>query len=528
MRRSRLRPRGASLTLSLVPSPALSGALLLVLMTVWTATAQARSPRGKRWGLALQAASNAANGRTAQALLTLRNLRRKGDTPALATASALCRLMRADLRGAQADLDQALRLGGSYIDGHYWSAVVSLRAGRTAQARKGLRRALTLGGDRPHYLMLQVLLAKQSGQMAVARAALAKLAKKQCELLDPTLYPDPMVGLTAAVLYVLRRYPQQASILFTAGNLMMMTRRFAQAKVYYLQAQKIIQQSAGLLLRRARLAMVDANLPVALRLLDRGLALVPGATDLRSARAEVLIALGRPTRARAELERAVKANSRNSLDLSRLADLLWDTGGYNRAERLYRYALRQNSRLASARYGVARSLDRRGRYKLAEKSYRAATALSPANERYHLALGLFFDKLGRKAEGARIRTRAKRAHALAQAMVRRNRRAASIGTVARQACRVARAAAVPAAKLIISRMKGAPAVRGFIAAHLSALTGKPHAAGLAAALAGLKPTRLLTSQAIERTTLTVKGKIEPQVPVVLKRYLSYVNPQLLK
>ncbi len=498
------------------------------LLTVGTTNADARSPQGKRWGQVLQAASFAAKGRTSRAILALRSLRRTRDTPALATASGLCRLMRGDLRGAQKDLDQALRLGGSYVEGHYWTAVVALRAGRTVQARKGLGRALTLGGDRPHFLMLRVLMAKKSGQMALARASLAKLAKKQCELLDPALYPDPMVGLTQAILYTLRRYPHQASILFTAGNLMMMTRRFHQAKLYYQRAQKILQQSAGLLLRRARLAMVDANLPVALRLLNRGLALVPGATDLRSTRAEVLIALGRPIQARAELERAVKANPRNSLNLSRLADLLWDAGGYSRAQRLYQYALRRNRGLASARYGLARSLDRRRLYKKAEQSYRAATALSPGNERYHLALGLFYDKLGRTTEGAQVRARAKRARALAQAMRQRSRRAASIGTVARQACRVARAAAVPAARLIINRMRGAHAVRGFIAAHLAALGGKTHTAGLVAALAGLKPARLLTGQRDQRTTLTIKGKIDPQIPVVLKRYLSYLNPDLMK
>jgi len=502
-------------------------AVLALVMTSGAAAAEARTARGKRWGEVLRAASFAAKGRTARALLVLRSLRQTRDTPALATASALCRMMGGDVRGAQRDLDRALKLGGSYVDGHYWTAVVALQGNRVGQARLGLKRALTLGGDRPHYLMLQVLLAKKSGQMAVARAALGTLVKKQCELLDPTLYPDPMVGLAEATLYVLRRYPHQASILFTVGNLMMMTRRYRQAKIYYLRAQKLLRQSAGLLLRRARLAMVDNNLPAALRLLDRGLALVPGAADLRSTRAEVLISLGRPTQALAELERSVKANPRNSLDLSRLADLLWDAGGYTRAERLYRYALRRNRGLASARYGVARALDRRGSYKLAERSYRAATALSPGNERYHLGLALFYDKLGRKAEGARAHAQAKRARAVAQAMARLDRRAAAVGAVARQACRVARAAALPAARLILSRIPGAPAVRGFLAAHLSALAGKTDAAGLAAALAGLKPSRLVGAKSDLPTVLTTKGKIAAQVPVVLKRYLSYVNPDLL-
>ncbi len=505
------------------------GAMLMATLMAYSSVADARTTRrGKRWGQVLRAASQAANGRTAHAILTLRSLRQTRDTPALATASGLCRLMGGDAPGAQRDLDTALKLGGSYVDGHYWTAVIALRGGRRLQAQKGLNRAMTLGGDRPHYLMLQVLMAKQAGQLTTARSALGKLAKKRCELLDPTLFPDPMVGLVEATLYVLRRYPQQASILFTAGNLMMMTRRFRQAKRYYLRAQKLLQQSAGLLLRRARLAMVDANLPLALQLLNRGLGLVPGAADLRSTRAEVLIALGRPAQARAELERSVKANPRNSLDLSRLADLLWDTGGFNRAERLYRYALRRNRGLASTRYGVARALDRRKKYKEAERSYRAATALSPGNERYHLGLALFFTKLGRKGDAATAHARAKRARALAGSLQKLDRQAAAIGAVARQACRVAHAAAVPAARLILRRMTGAPAVRGFLSAHLATLEGKTDAAGLARALAGIKPTRWLAKRSDLMTVLTVKGQIAPKVPVVLKRYLTYVNPALLR
>lgn len=501
---------------------------LTVTLLCYAAPAEARSARGKRWGQVLQATSHAAKGRTAQAIQAFRAIRRAGDTPALATASALCRAQRGDLTGALKDLNQGLKLGGSYVDGHYWTAALALRAGQTTAAHQALRRALTLGGDRPHYLMLQILLAKKTGRMAKARTALAKLAKKRCELLDPTLYPDPMAGLVDAILYALRRYPKQSSLLFTAGNLMMMTRRFRQAQGYYRRAQKVLKQSAGLLMQRARLAMVDANLPVALRLLNRGLALVPGAADLRSVRAEVLIALGRPNQARAELERSVKANPKNSLDLSRLADLLWDAGAFNRAERLYRYALHRNRGLASARYGLARALDRRGRHKLAERSYRAAMALSPSNERYHLALALFYDKLGRKADGAAARVRAKRAHTLARSLRQLARRSVAIGAVARQACRVARASAVPAARLLLGRIRGAPAVRGFLAAHLAALGGKTDAAGLAAALAGIRPARLLFGGRDLPTALSVKGQIAPGVPVVLKRYLTFVNPALLK
>ncbi len=501
---------------------------LAALWVTGTTGAAARSPRGTRWAGLLRAASQAAGGRASMAILTLRSLRRSRDTPALATASALCRLMGGDPKGAARDFDRALALGGSYVDGHYWAATAALMSGNQHKARQALRRALTLGGDRPRYLMLQVLLEKRAGRPAVALAALRKLASKRCELLDPTLYPDPMVGMAEAIGHALRRYPRRASVLFTMGNLMMQTRRFRRAEGFFLKAQKLLRQSAGLLLRRARLALVDGNLPAALRLLDRGLALVPGAADLRSARAEVLMGLGHPTRARAELERALKANPRNSLDLSRLADLLWDSGGYGRAERLYRYALRRDRGLASARFGLARALDRRGRHKEALRSYRAATALSPGNQRYHLALAIFLDKLGRRAESARARTRARAAERLARTMLRLDRRASAVAAVARQACRVADAGAVTAARLMLARIRGAPAVRGFASAHLALIQSGSDHQGLASALAGIKPSRWLKARGDLPSVLTVKGKIAPQVPVVLKRYLTHINPAMVR
>jgi len=501
--------------------------LTTALLTGSVAQARSRTTQTQRWSYVLRAASQAASVRIDRALLTLGYARRGRDTPALATAAALSRLLRGDLRGARKEMRTALKLGGSYVDSHYWTAVIAAHARQPAEARTALHRALTLGGDRPRFLMLQVLLAKQAGQLAVARRALAKLARKHCDLLDPALYPDPLAGLTDAMLHVLRAYPHKAHPLITAGNLMMMTRRYRQASLYYRRARKHQKRNAGLLLRLARLSMVDGNAPTALRLIDRALAIAPGAGNLRSAKAEVLIVLGRSTKARAQLELAVKANPKSSIDLSRLADQLWSTGAYNRAERLYRYALRRQVGLASARYGVARALDRNGKYKLAERSYRAAVALNPANQRYHLALALFYEKQGRKAEARKSRGRAQRARALAAKLRLLTKRATAIGGVARRVCRVAGAAAVKAARIILRSFRTAPVVRAYLTAYLEGQRGRTSQPALATVLAGLKPARLLLSKTTN-TVLTVKGRVDPKVPVILKRYLSFMDPQVLR
>ncbi|MFH2007603.1 MAG: tetratricopeptide repeat protein [bacterium] len=505
----------------------LIAALTAALLHGSTAEARPQAPQSQRWSHVLRAASQAASGRIDRALLTLAYTRRSGDTPALATAAALCRLLRGDVQGARKQMQTALKLGGSYVDGHYWAAVIAARAGQPAEARTALHRALTLGGDRPRFLMLQILLAKGAGQPAVARLALAKLVRKHCELLDPALYPDPLAGLTDAMLHTLRAFPHKAPPLITAGNLMMMTRRYRQAFLYFQRAQKHQPRNAGLLLRLARLAMVDGDAPTALRLLDRGLAIAPGAGDLRSAKAEVLITLGRSTQARAQLELAVKANPNSAIDLSRLGDQLWGAGAYDRAERLYQYALRQQGGLASARYGVARALDRNGRYKEAERSYRAAVVLNPANQRYHLALALFHEKRGRAAEGVKSRQRAQRAQALAAQLRLLERQATAVGGVARQVCRVANARAVKAAQIMLRHFRAAPAIRAYLTAYLEGLSGRTNQPALTTVLAGLKPARLLTPVALP-TELTVQGLVEPGVPVILKRYLSFLDPRVLR
>ena len=502
--------------------------LAVLLAAVSPHLAQARSKEGHHWAQVLRAASDAASGHTARALLTLNTIRRGRDTPALATASALCYLLRNDVPRAHRELQIALKLGGSYVEGHYWTAVTATRAGKLALARTALHRAFTLGGERPHFLMLQALLAKKSGQPAVARAALGKLARKRCELLAPSLYPDPMAGLTQTVLYILRLYPRKSAPVATAGNLMMMTRRYRQATHYYQRARKLMGQHPGLLLRLARLSLADGDAPTALRRLDRALALATNNPELRAAKAEVLLIMGRPAAARAQLELAVNANPGVALNLSRLADLLWSAGGYERAERLYRYALRRQSNLASARYGLGRALDRKGRYVDAEQAYRAAASINPANERYHLALALLYDKLKQPRKAGVWRQQARKARALGVQMRRLTNRASATGGLARQACTLARARASRAATIMTQRIQHAPALKAFVLAHLAALAGKGQPRAIATVLAGLNPARLLHTTTIPPTVLSVQGRITSGAPVTIKRYLSYLSPALFQ
>jgi tetratricopeptide (TPR) repeat protein len=478
----------------------------------------------QRFQQALQAAAALSRGRPAGALVVLEQARQRRDSAALATAAALCRVLQGDLRGARKTLAEATALGGTWLDAHYYRAVLALRAGRFDEARDALHHATTLGGQRPHFAMLSALLARRQGQGARARAALGHLARRRCDLLDPRLYPDPLAGAAEALGHLLRAFPRPAAAQTTVGNVLWAGHRYRRAEDHYQRARRRRPHNAAVLLRVARARLTAGDVPHALRLVTRGIAAAPGAAALRALRAELSLHLGRPAAARADLERAVRADPRAALPLARLANLLWERGAYERAERLYRYALKRDRRLAAARYGLARALDRQRKHEQATAAYRAATRANPANERYHLAFALHLQKRGQTQAAARARARARRAAALSSRAHQRARRAWRAGSALRRICAVADVGGLRAARVMLRRVRLPRAVQAFAQAALAQRAGQPTAAALMATAAALRPGPLLSAGAEPLTVVIERGQVEPDVPVVLKQYLMSVDP----
>ena len=500
--------------------------LISGLIALLAAPGARANPKG--WSALLRTAAHAADDRPDLAASELEVARTLGDSPVLASAAGLVRLLRGQAGPAMQDFAAALKLGGSYVDGHYWAAVAAISLGQGDEAEAALARALTLGGDRPAYLMLRALTAKRAGRLDVARAALVALSRQRCDLLDPALYPDPLAGLMDAVVEGLKHFPQRDAVLLTVGNLLLRARRYRQAETLYRAALRAQPDSPPVLLGLARIALADGDAPTALRLLDRAVPRAPDVPEIRSVRAEALLVLGRLAQARAEVERAVRQDATSAVDLARLADLLWEAGGYERSEQLYRYALRRENGLASARFGIARCLERRREDEEAEVSFRAAAALNPASERYHLALAMLLERRGKAAESRVSRARTQQAQALT-ARLRSLERAASLtaGTL-RLTCEVADGGAREAAGMMLARLSAPAGARAFVAAHLAHLRGRGEAVDLGPVLASLRPESLWSYAAGPPTVITVSEKVDPEVPVILKRFLPSVHPDLFR
>lgn len=480
------------------------------------------------WVPMLRVASEVAQGRMDEALRIVSALAQPSEDQTIATATAMCRLVLGDEMGAHKDLQRATRAGGTHLEAHYWLAVVALRRGQVAEARQALHHALTLAGDRPNYLMLQAMLFRRTGQPALARDALGRLAQTHCDLLDPGLYPDPMVGLAEALVHLLRDFPQPGAALITAGNLLWASKRFRQAEHFFKRAGRVMSDHPAVLLRLAQVALVDQDAPEALRVLSRAIAKDPEDPELRASRAEAYLLLGRVDEAHVDLAKAVKGNPKEALPLARLADIHWSSGGYEQAELFYRYSLARHQGLASARFGLARAYARRGLDDKAAESFRAATALNPANERYHLAYALHLEKMEKPIEAARVRTRAAAARGLTQKLAAKVGRARREGGPIRSVCRMAEARALEAAAVMERRLSAPPAVRAFLRAHLARKAGRQDLAAQAMAAAGLRPERLISTGAEPPTVLSVKGEVDREVPVVLLRYLTFVDPARLR
>jgi len=265
--------------------------------------------------------------------------------------------------------------------------------------------------------------ARAAGADGAATAALVAAAKQDPDLCDPRLWPDTGRGVIRAVERALRDYPNQQRVRGTVAHLYLAARlwREAEAAATDILATRRGDLDALIVAGRARLGRGQPE--AALEVLDRALAVAPERADVRAARAEALLALGRGAEAEVELEKAVGVDPRDALSLGRLAARLWDRGQADRAEELWRYALRRDANLAGAHYGLAQVHERQARLAEAEEAFKAARQLEPANPRYHEALAMFFERHGRRAEAPALHQAGRQAATLQRATEHRRRRA---------------------------------------------------------------------------------------------------------
>jgi len=207
---------------------------------------------------------------------------------------------RGDMTAALASYDKALQILPEHVDGRVSRAGIYLDLGRYADATKDVAELRRLYPDDPRGAYLKALLAEREGDSAASIAAL----KEVTELLDPV--PIDFI-----------RYRPQMLMLNGLSHFGLNEREKAKQ---FLEAYQKVQPVSPVNKLLARLYLSDGNPAAAINLLESYLKVQPGDGQALTQLASAHMALGRPGKATALMQQALKTqdnpNFRTALGMS--------------------------------------------------------------------------------------------------------------------------------------------------------------------------------------------------------------------
>lgn len=484
--------------------------------------------QNRMWSLAIRAADSLNRGDTQNAVHGFQQAVEFVAGEEMKTSLALSRFIAGDAKRALKDLEELAKDGAALSAVHYWHGRLLSSAGDHAKGCRSMDKALSLGGDLPVYLIGKALICRRAGRTSEARKALLDAAARHGNLMDPKLFPDPHAGVLDMVFESLRNFPRKQTAQVTMAHLYFNGGFPCRAEEF---ADGILKQwgnihEALFLKARSRLAAGDAK--SALSWADKALAsraLDGAALALRS---KIHMFLGNSDRALADMERSVRLDPKNPVNMGHLGHLLWDKGHYGRAERMFRYALARSSSSAPAHMGLAKSLERLKKHEDAEKHYKTALSINPMSIEYRQAYALFLQRRGEeKSAKHQIIT----AGELSKAQKKFEKKVSeSIETYS--VLEKALGAETPEkAEQLLKKTSVPRAAARFLTLHM--IVRKDPSARSASSLsmasrvlAALDPG-LLLNPSMSVNLVTYSGRVHRKVEFTYARRFNFVNPSLL-
>ena len=497
-------------------------ALALGLASVVAPGAAAADPaRGKMWAASIKGVGQLVDGDLTGAVSSIGQARQARALPELDALVGLVALGGGQPAVALRQISSAIKKGSTEPMVFYWAGRAALAVGQRALALQRMEQALAVGGDRPVLRMGQALILNAQGKRARAAASLLKAASREPNLLAPYLYPTPAQGAVELLGVVLRGFPSPAQVLRTQGHLLWRCHRPLEALARFQALLKKKPRDADAMQMSARCLASLGKKRRALAMAHRAVELAPDLGHVRATRGVLLLDQGNPTKAMADLKRAVNALPRSSRLLTRMAQACSGAEKPGEARKYYRYALRRNGHDAEAHFGLAVLLQQAGETREAAALFNKALFLAPGNSRFYkgaahlasvrgdrkLAVKLLAEARGAARAEKKLKLMVQKANQ-AQARQVKALDAVARSTTCSKTCRFA-----------VSR---APAsARRFLLAHLALKLAKQPMTPvfLTPLLAQLKITSLLGRNP---TVLQVKGKSRTGRAYSLRRTLPMV------
>ena len=448
------------------------------------------------------------------------------------TALALCYLIGGRAKPALKKMQKITSEGAVLSEAHYWHGRLLFSDGKSSEACKSMNRALSLGGDRPEYLLAKAMICRSAGKREAGRKALLRAAALHGELLDPRLFSSPHGAVLDLVYHSLKSFPRKQRAWVTMAYMYFNGGFYRRAEDLTDEILKRWGRVHEALLLKARCRFAAADSKTALSWVEKALASQASDGGALALRGELYNRLGKTKRALADFERAVKINPKNPSNLTHLGHLLWKKGNYGRAERMFRYALIRAPSSALAHAGLAKALDRLKKLEDAEKHYRAAISANPASPEHRRRYALFLQRHKKDKQAETQLSIAKDLSKAQSGFESKLARMLKSYSWYKEALKVANAGKGKrqVAEKLLKKSAMPRVVKDFLFMHIDLKNEeggrrKVSNSKVTSILSRLNPRKLL-DPGVKVTLFTVKGKAGKKVDFVYMRRLHYVNPGL--
>ncbi len=504
-------------------------ALTALLLVVGLNEARSQiTAQNRMWSLAIRAADSLNMGDPGRSVHHFQQAVEFVASEEMKTALALSRFLAGDAKRALEDLEELVKEGAAQSSVHYWHGRLLAAASNNARACKSMDRALSLGGDKPVYLVAKAMICRRAGRTAEARKALLDAAARHGNLMDPKLFPDLHAGVLEMVFESFRDFPRKQTAYVTMAHLYFNGGFYCRAES---MADEVLKQWGNIhegLFIKARVAFAAGDAKSALSWAGKALASSPSDGPSLALRGEINMFLGNNDRALADIERSVKLDPKNAVNLARLGHILWERGHFGRAERMFRYALSRSSSSAPAHIGLAKSLDRLKKQEDAERHYKIAISINPMSAEYRQAYALF---LQRRGEEKRAKDQVLTAAELSRAQQLFEKRVSQEMKKHSALQKVLRAGTPEKTQQILKKHGVPRSAARFLELHMVAARKPNERSSSSLSMAGsvlsaLDP-KLLLSPSTPVNLVTYSGKVRRKIEFTYVRRLNFVNPSLL-
>jgi tetratricopeptide (TPR) repeat protein len=281
----------------------------------------------------------------------------------------------------------------------YWCGRFLWNYGIKKPAIKFVSRAISLGGNLPHYLSTMAIMQWKAGKKKLGEAYFKKLILKDPWVMYSYLYPDYLTGIILTMNDLFANYKFKKKFLHSMSYLAYRSKHPDLANKFLKKSWKlftIFPPSAYFLKLNIIKSLGDEKLNK--KILATSLKKSPNDFVLKDMQVKNLIAKGKLYRARRILNKLIKHYPNSVVFLTKLGTVNLELGNISKAKKFFEYAKSRKGTSSELYYGLGRLYQKQRKYVDAYKVLKIARDSDPTNPKYQSAYIALLKSLNKKDE----------------------------------------------------------------------------------------------------------------------------------